>query len=149
MESTNNVDDAIERFFKAYRTVNRTECDELATSLVGGPVTPVAIQGGVSYTLVGGPKQDKIVQFRPESSKLDMENMELARSIHGDLVADCKLHGTIGDGPSILVYEMQRLPGITYFEKEYFKDYSRDSLLRRSNTISDLAMCVEPFISSY
>ncbi|PQE13456.1 kinase-like domain protein [Rutstroemia sp. NJR-2017a WRK4] len=141
MESIHNVDHVIERFFTCYTTVTRTDCDELATYLVGGRVTPVAIQGGVSYTLVGGSKEDKIVQFRPESSRLDMENMRLARSIHGDWVADCELCGAIGSGSSRLhVYVIQRLHGVTYFENEDFKDGSSDVLLRRSNTIRDLAI---------
>ncbi|KAM3068335.1 hypothetical protein ACMFMF_009151 [Clarireedia jacksonii] len=142
MESSYNVDNTIDSFFKSYITVTRAECDELATSLVGGPVTPVAIQGGVSYTVTGGPKEDKIIQFRPQSSKLDMENMELARSIHGEFVADCELYGTIGSGSSIFVYVIQRLPGITYLEKEDLEENPNDVLSWRLNTIRDLARCV-------
>lgn len=117
MPQVYNVDDSISDFFKSQASISREKCDALAVSLVGEPLVPVPIQGAFSYTVVAGPQQAKIVQFRSQSSILDMNVLRLAHKIHGRFTAQCTYHGSIGKETSPLaVYIIQKLPGLTYIE---------------------------------
>jgi hypothetical protein len=142
--SVYSADKVINMFFKSQTTVSRQECDELALSLVGGPVNPVPIQGAFSYTVIAGSNQSKIVQFRAQSSVLDMEVLNLARAIHGQFVATCTYHGVIGCQPSpVSVYVMERLPGTTYIHARCIHGLSAapssEVVSRQSNTVVDFA----------
>ncbi len=66
-----SLEDTINDFFAAHAPVTRQQCDELAVSLVGGPINPVPIQGSFSYTVTAGAQQSKIIQFRDANSNLD------------------------------------------------------------------------------
>ena len=59
-----SLDNTINSFFESQSIVTRRQCDELAVSLVGEPVSPAPIQGAFSYTVIAGAKQSRIVQFR-------------------------------------------------------------------------------------
>lgn len=54
---------------------------ELASRKYGGQVRPVDLQGMSCYTVIGGPNDNKIIQFREQSSSLDMGILALARDI--------------------------------------------------------------------
>ncbi|KAG9227987.1 hypothetical protein BJ875DRAFT_390338 [Amylocarpus encephaloides] len=90
------LDDTINSFFESQSTVTRQQCDDLAVSLVGKPINPAPIPSAFSYTVIAGSKQSKIVQFLAQSSALDIETLNLARAIHGQLVPACTHHGIIG-----------------------------------------------------
>lgn len=77
-------------------------------------------QGGFSYTVVAGAQLERIVQFCAQSAALDMDKLELARHVHGPLVAQCTYHAHAGKGPTPLaVYVTERLPGLMYIKYGY------------------------------
>lgn len=93
--------------------ITREECDRAATELAGEVVEPVRLQGAFSYTVAAA---KLIVQFRDSESPLDMKMIDLARGIYGDVVPACVNKGVVGPSPSLTVYIMDRVPGITYIE---------------------------------
>lgn len=109
-----SLKDTINDFFASHAPVTQQECDELAVSLVGGPINPVPIQGSFSYTVVAGSQQSSIVQFRDADSDLDVQILDLARQIHGELVAAYTFHGHIGQASPLSIYSMKKLPGTPY-----------------------------------
>lgn len=105
---------SISTFLSTHSSTTRSECDSLAQSLLHSPtISPVPIQGSFSYT-VASPSQ--LAQFRSPTSPLDVEVLRRARSIHGSLVADTTFHGQIGQERPLLVYVIEKLPGVTYLE---------------------------------
>uniref|UniRef100_A0A8H7NQ01 Uncharacterized protein n=1 Tax=Bionectria ochroleuca TaxID=29856 RepID=A0A8H7NQ01_BIOOC len=52
-----SLGDTISDFFASRAPVTQQQCDDLAVSLVGGPVNPVPIQGSSSYTVTAGSQQ--------------------------------------------------------------------------------------------
>ncbi|KAK5660521.1 hypothetical protein OQA88_13070 [Cercophora sp. LCS_1] len=135
-----SIDSAISSFFASSTTATRQQCDALASSLAGSPVSPVQIQGSFSYTLTAGTNNGKIFQFRVQESGLDMETMSLARANHPQFVADCKYHGTIGQSRPLHIYEMDNLPGTPYImARDISATQPPDAVLRQRNTVKDLA----------
>ncbi len=135
------LDERISNFFaQAGACTSQTECDTLASTTFGGPVTPVADQGAWSYTVTAGLDNNTIVQFREPDSPLDVETIATAHSIHSDLVVACVYHGTIGSPSGLLVYSMPKLPGDTYFSiSATLRD---DDFNHRLTTVLGLAECV-------
>jgi hypothetical protein len=152
MHTIYSLDDTIKSFFETQPAVTRQQCDDLAVSLVGGPVNPTPIQGAFSYTVIAGVQQTKIVQFRAQSSVLDMKSLSLARAIHGEIVATCVYHGEVGQPSPLSVYEMDRLPGITYIEARCRNGHSiepsPETAFQHSSTVVDFARCVKPYATS-
>jgi hypothetical protein len=142
-----SLDKTINSFFESQSTATRRQCDKLAISLVGEPINPAPIQGAFSYTVIAGPKQSKIVQFRAQSSVLDMEILNLARAIHGQLVAACTFHGNFGQLSPLSVYVVEKLPGTTYIEARCINGLSAEPSLeaasRQSNTVVGFARYVD------
>lgn len=139
-----SLDNTINSFFESQSTVTRRQCDELAVSLIGEPVNPAPIQGAFSYTVIAGAKQSKIVQFRAQSSILDMETLNLARAIHGQFVATCTYHGNLGQSSPLSVYVIEKLPGTTYIQARCINDslsaeLSLEAVSRQSNTVVGFA----------
>ncbi|RHZ48874.1 amphiphysin [Aspergillus thermomutatus] len=93
--------------------VTREECDRAAAEITGQSVEPVRLQGAFSYTVAAG---ELLVQFRVPESLLDTERLALARKIYGSVVPACVNRGVIGPSPSLTVYVMDKIPGITYIE---------------------------------
>ena len=115
MDAPYTLDSSIELFFlEANNSATREECDGFALTLVHevSTVTPVAIQGAFSYTVLAS--EDKIFQFRFPSSSINIELVNLAATIHGNVIARCKYHGTIGEPNGLQIYEMGKLPGVPY-----------------------------------
>jgi hypothetical protein len=102
--------------------VTRQQCDDLAISLVGAPLKPSPIQGAFSYTIIAGASQSKVIQFRTQISDLDMDTLNLARAIHGEVVPAFTHHGKIGSHPSALsVYIMDRCSGVAYIKARHIE----------------------------
>lgn len=141
-----SLEDTINDFFASHPKVTQLQCDQLAISLVGGPVSPVPIQGSFSYTVVAGSQQPKIVQFRDANPDLDTEILNRARQVYGKFVADYSFHGKIGE--SLSVYVMEKLPGVPYvsvrFQYTSFDGMSSAKGPEHSNIVTDYAMYVEP-----
>lgn len=57
-----------------------------------------------------------LVQFRVPKSLLDTERLALARKIYGSVMPAYVNKGVIGPSPSLTVYAMDKIPGITYIE---------------------------------
>lgn len=136
--------DTISDFFASHAPVTKQQCVDLAISLVGGPVNPVPIQGSFSYTVTAGSQQSKIVQFRDENSVLDTQILNLARQIHGQLVAAYTFHGHVGQAPPLAIYSMEKLPGTPYVsaQSRYYKPVgtSLQANSQHSKTIVDFAL---------
>lgn len=154
--SVYSLDESIAEFFAEHRLVTREQCDERALALVGGPIAPVPIQGSFSYTVAAGEgPSSKIVQFRGPESPLDLEVVDKAKRIHGDVVAGYTFHGTIGDALSVFV--TNRLPGDSLVMMHFGYDDAQNTagktseteptskLPQRSTTVIDLAQYVFVF----
>jgi hypothetical protein len=83
---------AVLRSPSVHGSVTRAECDQLAISLVGDPICAVPIQGCFSCPVAAGPEQYSTVQFLAQVSPLSVDTLQLARKIHGQLVAVCTYH---------------------------------------------------------
>ncbi|KAJ5614031.1 hypothetical protein N7528_007685 [Penicillium herquei] len=111
----------IDRFFESRQSPNQRECDEYSHKISGGLVQAVGVPGSLSYTVLctdcPSEPRDLIVSLREVGSTLDTAVTQLAKSIHGDLVPQASFHGEMPDSnPSLLVYTMPYLPGITCLE---------------------------------
>ncbi|GES63522.1 hypothetical protein ATEIFO6365_0007020900 [Aspergillus terreus] len=114
-----SVDQEIANFFER-TTATRSACDTFAREHLGGKVVPVAVQGVCSYTVYAGPNDELVAQFRLKSLRLDMETVDLARTIYGDYAPPVAFRGEIGEDVEgkepIYVYVMSRIRGITYLD---------------------------------
>ncbi|KAK8038418.1 hypothetical protein PG994_015185 [Apiospora phragmitis] len=117
MSSINSeTDESISKFFStAGACTTRSQCDAFASKMFGGPVKPVSSQGLYSYTITVA-DGTIIIQFREPDSPLDVQMLAKIHGIHPNLTTGCKFHGTIGLPPSLLIYEMNVLPGNNYFD---------------------------------
>ncbi|GJC99218.1 mus38-like protein [Colletotrichum higginsianum] len=135
-----SFDNTISAFFVINTAATRKQCDAFAFSRAGGQVHPVQIQGTFSYTVTAGTDKSKIFQFRIQDSSIDMEIMNLAKTVHPQLVAGCKYHGTIGDSKPVHVYEMGNIPGAAYIiSRNTSVPQPPDSVSRQRRTVKDLA----------
>lgn len=141
-----SVDQEIIDFFQKTST-DRSSCDDQAQSLVGGTVTPVAVQGVCSYSVYTGLNQEYVVQFRLKSLGPKPEIVNIASSIYGSLVPSVSYHGQIGlDHVSgkepLLVYVMGRVKGISHLDfilEHSLPENSPEFCTWRENLISDIA----------
>ncbi|KAI3135745.1 hypothetical protein DTO012A7_4829 [Penicillium roqueforti] len=113
-----SVDQDIISFFQKTST-DRSSCDDRARTLVGGTVTPVAVQGACSYSVYAG--LEYVVQFRLRSLGLKTEITNIARNVYGTLVPSVSYHGQIGRDDvsgkeSLSVYVMSRVEGISHLD---------------------------------
>jgi len=135
----------INDFFASQASVSRQQCDEVARSIAGDPIEPTVIQGSFSYTVTAGATPPRIVQFRAQSSLLDMEILALARDVHPDTVPAVTFYGTLSDGGAkpLHVYVMEKVSGIVYIEEkccdESTAEARAEANARRFVTIRDFA----------
>ncbi|KAJ5204285.1 uncharacterized protein N7498_005164, partial [Penicillium cinerascens] len=94
-------------------TITREECDRIAAEITGETVEPVRLQGAFSYTLAA---RELLVQFRVPESLLDNKTLALARKVYGEVVPSCVNRGEMGPPPSLTIYVMDKVPGITYIK---------------------------------
>lgn len=127
-----SLEDTINHFFSG-STVTREECDRTAAEITGEAVGPVWLQGAFSYTVAS---RERLIQFRVSESLLDIERLSLARKIYGDVVPACVNRGVIGPPPSLTVYVMDKVPGITYIEAPLTTLYCTSW---QEQTVSDFA----------
>lgn len=114
-----DVEKEILAFFEKTITT-RSACDNYASELLGGNVTPVDVQGVCSYTVYAGPNAETVVQYRLKSLALKMDIMDLAKAIYGNLVPQISFKGQIGEDHEIkeplYIYVMDRMLGISYLD---------------------------------
>ncbi|KXX83352.1 hypothetical protein MMYC01_200087 [Madurella mycetomatis] len=140
-----SVDQEIAYFFEK-TSATRSACNARAKELVGGNVTPVAVQGVCSYSVYAGPNDDFVVQFRLKSLELRMETVNLARDMYGSLTPQVSFKGQIGedvDGKEPLyVYVMSRVQGISHLDfilAHSLPENSPQNFTWRKNLIADVA----------
>lgn len=140
-----SVDQEIADFFNK-TSATRSACDARATELVGGSVTPVAVQGVCSYSVYAGPNHDFVVQFRLKSLELRAETARLAREVYGSLAPQVSFNGQIGediDGKEPLyVYVMSRVRGTSHLDfilAHGLPQNSPENFPWRKNLIADVA----------
>lgn len=148
MSITYNLDDSIATFLSTQTDTTREECDILARSLLlSAQVSAVPIQGAFSYTVAD---HSRLAQFRGPNSPLDVEVIRRARSIHGPLIAETIYHGQIGRDRPLLVYLIERIPGITYIEYQLRsglrQSLSEQQYNRQRTLIEDFARYVRPAV---
>lgn len=142
-----SLNNAISSFFESNKTVTRQQCNDFALSCAGGRINPVQIQGAFSYTLITGPNDSKVFQFRTQDSSFDIDIVNLAKAVHPQFVASCKYHGTIG---KLHIYEMDKLPGTPYImARDISPIQPPDSVFRQRNTVKDFATCVQELIALF
>ncbi|KAF2804705.1 uncharacterized protein BDZ99DRAFT_425575 [Mytilinidion resinicola] len=140
-----SLEDRISEFFQTQSSVSRQQCDDMALSISGSPISPAPIQGAFSYTVIAGALQSKIVQFRTQSSLLDMETLIAARDVHPDFVPATAFHGILGEGQAspLSIYVMDRISGTTYIEARFYDKSTAEARLagesRRMTTVTDFA----------
>lgn len=113
MTAMSSLDNSIAKFLSTQSDTTREECDRVAHLILSANASPVSMQGCFSYTIAD---HSRLVQFRNPDFPLDIEVLRQARSIHGPLVPATTYHGQIGKGRPLLVYIIEKLPGITYME---------------------------------
>jgi hypothetical protein len=134
-----SADGAIAEFFAAHSSVTREQCEAYALSLAGGPVTPVALQGSFSYTVVAGNKQSRIIQFRARDSDLDRAVLDLAQRVHNEFVPSYTYHGLFCE--LLPVYGMDKVTGTPYVHVKP-SDLSSETGPWHSKTVGDFARYV-------
>ena len=112
---------AIGRFFNGRRSPSQSRCDEIAQSLSEAlTVTPVESPGSMSYTVIcSGCREPKdlVVSFREPEALLDVEVVNLAKEIHGDLVPESTYRGGVeGADPPLFIYSMPYIRGSSCVE---------------------------------
>lgn len=108
-----------------------------------GQIRPVNIQGSTSYTVIAGPNDNKIIQFREQTALPDMDMLALAKDTYGNVVPSCSEVGRVGDpnGSQLVMYEMDRLSGENYVIARL--SFACD---KRLNTVRSLAKSVETIL---
>lgn len=97
--------------FETQNEVTQDDCVAYAGSLVGTSVKPVPWQGFHSYTLVS--ETGLIVQFRSNSSPLDISMTALAKAVHRHVAPATSYYGLMPDS-SMSIWIMEALPGTGY-----------------------------------
>ncbi|PWY70639.1 hypothetical protein BO83DRAFT_399780 [Aspergillus eucalypticola CBS 122712] len=112
-----SVDQEIADFFER-TTATRSDCDAFAREHLGGEFVPVAVQGVCGYTVYAGPKDEFVAQFRLKFSCIDMETVNLARTIYGGFAPKAVFKGQTGEDvlgkEALYIYVMDRIQGISY-----------------------------------
>ncbi|PYH73339.1 uncharacterized protein BO88DRAFT_421738 [Aspergillus vadensis CBS 113365] len=95
-------------------------CDAFAREQLGGEVAPVAVQGVCSYTVYSGPNDEFAAQFRLKRSCMNMDTVNLARTIYGGLAPKVVFKGQIGEDvegkEALYIYVMDKIQGISYLD---------------------------------
>ncbi|OJJ67243.1 hypothetical protein ASPBRDRAFT_136485 [Aspergillus brasiliensis CBS 101740] len=142
-----SVDHEISSFFKR-TTANRSACDTFARAHLGGKIVPVAVQGVCSYTVYAGPNDEYVAQFRLMSFRLNMETVNLARTIYGDFAPQVAFRGEIGEDvegkEALYIYFMNRVGGVSYLDfilahNSQFSENSVEFSSWRRNFVIDVA----------
>ncbi|KAK8040767.1 hypothetical protein PG994_013774 [Apiospora phragmitis] len=137
------MQEAITQFFERRPGSSQQALDEHAASLISGStISPVGMQGSLSYTVVATTKT--IISFRIPENKLGGEMDKAAQEIHGSLVPLATYHGPAPNTESkngrLEIYTMPCLEGKTYLEAALLGPQRRDQEVARHTQFSqDLA----------
>lgn len=135
----------ISDFFSKTSHPTQQECDAEAERIAGTPVHPTTVQGGSSYTVVGG---ELVVQFRHIDRGLDLQLLECVERAYAGFTPRHRSGGTVGNLP---VYVMDDLGGVSMYLARDQLHLNNCLLLRQ--TMQDYAKSVEkkknPGISSW
>jgi hypothetical protein len=104
---------SIDDFFlrAGLRPQDRLDCYAFVEQLCPGRAISLASdQGYCSMTIFAG--DDLVVQFRPNTYRLDLRVAEAAREVYGAFAPDTKYVTTLPSG--LLVYTMNRVKGISF-----------------------------------
>lgn len=130
----------LNRLFEGRTITSRPSCRGHALFMYRATTTMEAEhQGDLSYTLTCNPHS--VIQYRHKSSWINLDIINLARLIHGDIVPHCLKLTTIGEGEDLLyVYLMKRMAGTPYcLARSIFVTMPLDARVRQHNTVIDLA----------
>lgn len=116
---------------------DQSDCYAYAERLSPGQsITDAPSQGYCSLTLFAD--EGCVIQFRPELYKLDIPTTEMARAVYG-LQAPRTMHiATLASG--LLVYELERLEGISFAEFRASGVMASQSFEGRSELCKDFAV---------
>jgi hypothetical protein len=100
----------ITNFFRRHESITKDDCNRIAASIIGSPVSSTLVQGVSSYTVAADNNQPpKVVQFR--DSALNLELLNQARQTYGKFVPNCKPCDKLAD---VYIYEMDLVPGVAF-----------------------------------
>lgn len=117
----------------------RAHCDRhLANAFPSSCIEPVHTQGYCSYTVCVG--RDVIIQFRPDAYKLNLIVTSAAKKVY-DTMAPTTIFLQVLQPSGLLVYRMERLPGISLKELRSSSSLVSTQNIRdsRSHLSSDFA----------
>ncbi|CAG8074814.1 unnamed protein product [Penicillium salamii] len=141
------VEQKIAAFFEK-TTTTRSVWDNYASKHFGGTVIPVKVQGVCSYTVYAGPNTELVVQYRLKSLALNMDTMNLVKTIYGTLTPQISFKGQLGEyhetEEPLYIYVMSRMPGVLQldFILAHIGDFPENSLefsQWRQNLVADNA----------
>ncbi|KAK6514250.1 hypothetical protein TWF506_008648 [Arthrobotrys conoides] len=72
----------IRKFFDTNEITTQQECDEHASGIADQVVSPTALQGQKSYTVIAA-DESMVIQFRPPDCLLDVADVDIARMTYG------------------------------------------------------------------
>ncbi|KIH91346.1 hypothetical protein SPBR_01851 [Sporothrix brasiliensis 5110] len=96
-------------FFEQNAPITQDQCNEYAAAMTGASVTPTAVQGGSSYTVVAG---TCIVQFRNQDSPFDLEFFGYIEQAYKGFTPLHEGRGRLG---SLHVYKMTNVGGVSMY----------------------------------
>ncbi|KAK7686443.1 hypothetical protein QCA50_010667 [Cerrena zonata] len=108
----------ISDFFSRNPGTMRQECDGEAERITGVSVHPTPVQGGGSYTVIGG---TLVVQFRSGEDALDLQFLGYIEQAYAGFVPERRSNGTLG---KLHVYTMNDMGGISMYlaRERLFRD---------------------------
>ena len=128
----------ISNFFKRHVLITNDNCNRVAATILGCPISPTSVQGGGSYTVAAVESHQalEVVQFRSEP--LDMGLIELARQSYGDFVPKCKHHRMMSEDLCVYVWDLVSGPAFCRVRRQFF---SRDTEMEKRlyRTVTDFA----------
>ncbi|KAF3043828.1 hypothetical protein E8E11_001597 [Didymella keratinophila] len=132
-----NVQAEVNDFFEANHPHTRQRCDDYASKILGGDVSPVPIQGSFSYTVQAGPVSSMLVQFRTSTSPLNKEILALASDVHPKFVPETeRLDDLDIQGSVLYVYKIRRVEGELYVR---VRSNNPEPSQFQSTTVADFA----------
>lgn len=111
-----SLERCIEQFFNILTTTTKAKCDIKTASLVAAPVVPVPVYGQWSYMVTARPNKAITMQFRAESSTLDMKIVNIAILVHPRYVPKYSYHKQISGKSPLSIYVMEKHKGVCYIE---------------------------------
>lgn len=128
----------ISDFFSENPQPTQQECEAEAERITGTSVHPTALQGGTSFTVIGG---TLVVQFRPGESALDLQLLQCVEQAYAGFVPQHRSGGKLGE---LHIYTMDDVGGISmYLARDQL--HQHDCHLLRQ-TLQDYARFVDVLI---